>query len=496
MSVLGDKLWYMMARFVCLFLLTVAIYAQDLKINVGPSPGQVLQRGADGRVNIKLAGTAQRAVNKFVEARLMNAEGPLPGFDWKPLERVKATKWAGELKGVPQGGPYSLEVRIVAGTPEIIKDLYIGDLWILAGQSNMEGVGDLVDVQGPEDRVRSFDQTDRWTQATEPLHRLVDATDRVHWRKNKDGQPEKVTGQDLEQWMANRKKGAGLGLPFAKEILTRTGIPIGLVPCAHGGTSMEQWSPELKDKQGDSLYGATLRRFIAVGGQVKGILWYQGESDASPKALPEYAAKMEKLIASFRQDFSQPELPFYYVQIGRHVNNTNQNEWNAVQEIERKLETKVPRVGMVPTADLSLDDGIHVSTPDLKRLGRRLADMVTHDLYPDATKYRPYKRGPRPVSAKREGSVVRVLFAEVNGKLVTTGRLNGFAICGADGNPLPIVFKQQIDPADGNSVVLHIGAAKLPDGATLRYGAGRDPYVNLNDELDMGAPVFGPMAIE
>jgi hypothetical protein len=78
--------------------------------------------------------------------------------------------------------------------------------------------------------------------------------------------------------------------------------------------------PDLKDKQGDSLYGATLRRVIAAGGRVKGMLWYQGESDANPKAAPEYSAKMEKLIAAFRQDFAQPDLPFYYVQIGRHVN--------------------------------------------------------------------------------------------------------------------------------------------------------------------------------
>lgn len=486
----------MTARLLCLSLVAGALLAQDLKINVGPSPGQVLQRDTDGRANIKLAGTAQRAANKIVEARVLNASGPLPGFDWKPLERVKVNKWEGELKGVPQGGPYSLEVRIVASQPEVIKDLFVGDLWLLAGQSNMEGVGDLVDVEQPDDRVRTFDQTDKWAQATEPLHRLVDAADRVHWRKNKDGQPEKLTGQDLEQYVTNRKKGAGLGLPFAKEILLRTGIPIGLVPCAHGGTSMDQWSPELKDKQGDSLYGATLRRFIAVGGRVKGILWYQGESDANPKAAPEYAAKMEKLIAAFRQDFSQPEMPFYYVQIGRHVNYTNANEWNMVQEAERKLESRIPRVGMIPAADLSLDDGIHVSTPDLKRLARRMADVVTHDLYPDAKKYQPYKRGPRPVSAKRDGGVVRILFAEVNGKLVTTGRLNGFVVCGADGSPLPVVFKQQIDPADGNAVLLHVGPAKLPEGATVRYGLGRDPYLNLNDELDMGTPVFGPLVIE
>lgn len=486
----------MIARLSCLFLLVTALFAQDLKISLGPSPGQVLQRDADGRAAIKLAGTALRAANKIVEARIINEGGPIAGFDWKPLERVKANKWEGELKGVPQGGPYSLEVRIVAGTPEVIKDLYVGDLWVLAGQSNMEGVGNLVAVDGPEDRVRSFDQTDKWVQAVEPLHRLVDATDRVHWRKNKDGQPEKLAGQALEEYITNRKKGAGMGLPFAKQILLRTGIPIGLVPCAHGGTSMDQWSPDLKDKQGDSLYGATLRRVIAVGGRVKGILWYQGESDANPKAAPEYSAKMEKLIAAFRQDFAQPELPFYYVQIGRHVNYTNGAEWNMVQEAERKLESRIPRIGMVPAADLSLDDGIHVSTPDLKRLARRMADMVTHDIYPDIAKFQPYKRGPRPAGAKRDGNVVRILFAEVNGKLVTSGRLSGFVICDAEGKPLPVVFHQQIDPMDGNAVLLHIGPAALPAGATVRYGLGRDPYVNLNDELDMGTPVFGPLVIE
>jgi len=486
----------MIARLGSLCLLASSLFAQELKITIGPAPGQVLQRDADGRAAIKLAGTALRAANKIVEARILSGNAPLTGFDWKALERVKANKWEGLLTGVPQGGPYALEVRIVTGTPEVIKDIYVGDLWVLAGQSNMEGVGNLVDLEAPDERIRSFDQTDVWGQAVEPLHRLVDAADRVHWRKNAEGAVAKLTGPALEEFIAKRKKGAGLGLPFAKQILLRTGIPIGLLPCAHAGTSMDQWSPELKDKQGDSLYGATLRRVIAAGGRVKGLLWYQGEADASPKAAPEYSAKMEKLIAAFRQDFAQPDLPFYYVQIGRHVNYTNADEWNLVQESERKLESRIPRVGMAPAADLTLDDGIHVSTPDLKRLGRRLADMVTHDLYPEVAKYQPYKRGPRPAGAKREGNVVRILFAEVNGKLVTTGRLNGFVICDAAGKPLPVVFHQQVDPADGNAVLLHIGPAPLPAGATVRYGAGRDPYLNLNDELDMGTPVFGPLAIE
>lgn len=481
-----------------LTFLTLPLLAQDLKINMGPVAGSVLQRDNDGRADLKIAGTAPRAsANKFVEARVVNDKGePLAGLDWKALERVRNNAWSGLIKGVPQGGPYSLEVRVAGSTAlDSVKDFFVGDLWLLAGQSNMEGVGNLADVEQPDARIRSFDQTDRWVLATEPLHQLVNAADRVHWRKDKEGNQKKLEGQELEQYVSNRKKGAGLGLPFAKAMLQRTGVPIGLLPCAHGGTSMEQWSPALKDKNGDSLYGATYRRFLAAGGRIRGILWYQGESDANPKVVAAFPEKFEKLIAAFRQDFLQPELPFYYVQIGRHVSYTNEAEWNAVQEAQRKLESRVPKVGMVPAVDLSLDDGIHISTADHKRLALRIANQVTHDMHPEIEKFRPYKRGPRPVNAKREGDVIRILFAEVNGKLVTVGRLGGFTIHDAKGDKVPAVFRAQIDPRDGNSVILSV-SGKLPEGAAVHYAAGRDPYANLNDELDMGAPAFGPLPIE
>jgi sialate O-acetylesterase len=495
----GDTIFDMWLRAVALLtFLTSSLLAQDLKINLGPAAGSVIQRDSEGRADLKIAGSAPRtSANKFVEARVVNEKGePLASLDWKALERVKNNAWSGTLKGVPQGGPYSIEVRVAGSTAlDSVKDFFIGDLWLLAGQSNMDGVGDLVDVEQPDPRVRSFDQTDHWVMATEPLTLLVAAADRVHWRKDKDGNPKKLEGQELETYISTRKKGAGLGLPFAKLMLQRTGVPIGLIPCSHGGTSMDQWSPALKDKQGDSLYGATYRRFLATGARVRGVLWYQGEAEANPKVIAAFPEKFEKLIAAFRQDFLQPDLPFYYVQIGRHVHYENQAEWNMVQEAQRKLESRVPKVGMVPAVDLGLDDGIHISTQDHKRLALRLANLVTHDMHPELEKFRPYKRGPRPANAKLEGSVVRILFAEVNGKLVTQGRLGGFSIHAADGKPIPAIFRAQIDPRDGNSVLLSIGGT-LPAGATVHYAAGRDPYANLNDELDMGAPAFGPLPIE
>src|SRR4030095_1855720 len=157
---------------------------------------------------------------------------------------------------------------------------------------------------------------------------------------------------------------------------------------------------------------------------------------------------------------------------------------NLVQEMQRKSESTIPHSGMAAAIDFSLDDGIHVSTQDHKRLGRRLANLALGKA----------KRGPRPVAATFRDGIVRVEFADVNGKLRSDGRLSGFSIHGADGPPLPVIFKMRLDPADPNAAMLHIGG-KPAGGAPFLYGCGKDPYCNLRDELDMAAPVFGPMAI-
>jgi sialate O-acetylesterase len=470
--------------------------AQDLKILTGAVEHQVLQRDPQGRADLKLTGmAAAKFNNRYMEARVLKQDGS-PLLDWNPsAERIKAGKWTSDLKGIPIGGPYKVETR-VSGIPaaiQAIDDLWVGDLWVLAGQSNMEGIGNLVDTQAPVAAVHTFDMADNWAIAQDPLHRLRSSVDPVHWVKNEKGDPERWTVQREDEELYNRRrKGAGLGLPFAVEMYRRTGVPVGLIPCAHGGTSMDQWNPAEKAKGGASLYGATARRIAAVGGKVKGVLWYQGESDANDKAVGGFAAKFEALVAAFRADTGQADLPFYYVQIGRFINGGNPGPWNQVQEAQRLAETKIPHTGMVTAVDLALDDLIHVSTPDLKRLGRRLAMLAARDLFPDVKESAAYKKGPRPVAAKVNGESVAVKFAEVNGQLVSEGRISGFSIHDAKGEMLPMIYKARFEGTD--TVVLDL-IAKLPAGATLRYGAGKDPYCNVRDTNDMALPVFGPMAI-
>jgi sialate O-acetylesterase len=470
--------------------------AQTILMNQGPASYQVYQRDDRGFATISIGGKAFNVEGKKVEARVSRDGAPLAGMDWKSVSVVKQRAWSAVLKDIPTGGPYRIEVR-VEGTRNLSSadNVLVGDLWILAGQSNMEGVGNLENLPESSPLVNSFDQTDRWKPAKDPLHSLPDAVDRVHWRKNASGQPARMEGEAAANFAAQRKKGAGLGLPFALEMLKRTGVPIGLVPCAHGGTSMDQWSPALRDQGGDSLYGATLRRFREVGGKVTGILWYQGESDANAKDAPVFPEKFKALVAAFRADFQQPDLPFYYVQIGRFVNASSGKEWNQIQESQRLAENTIPHSGMATCIDCRLDDIIHVGTDDLQLLGVRMANLACHDLFADKAGCGSLRRGPRPVSARFSDGIVTVEFTEVNGRLTHAGNLTGFSLHDAQGQPLALIYRQRLSASSPNKVELLV-SGKLDPAVVLQYGAGRNPYVNLRDDVGMAAPAFGPMPIE
>ena len=385
-------------------------------------------------------------------------------------DRARVRLDSGETIELPVGGPYE-----VGGA----RDVLVGDLWVLAGQSNMEGVGDLVDVEPPSPYVHSYQSREQWAVAEEPLHWLGESPRVVHHRLwGLDRVPDEPDPRDPQ-----RTKGAGLGLTFARLRHERTGVPVGLIPSAHGGTSMAQWDPALRDQGGASLYGATIERVRAVGGRVAGVLWYQGESDANPDDLPLYKERLTRLVAALRADLARPDLPIYYVQIGRFVEaSASVAGWNGIREAQRTWAGTMPGTAMVSAIDLKLDDLIHIGTQGLKRLGARLADVADGH------------RAPEIAGVRVEGDRdrIRIVFDHVRGGLRATGRPAGFSLRDAVGHEIPAIYKVTLD---GDAAVLHLVADALTPEARLWYGWGLDPYCNVTDAADMAIPAFGPLPL-
>ncbi len=432
----------------------------------------------------------------------------------------------GKLMGVPVGGPYTINCRVKVGNTLATVSagpIFVGDLWVLAGQSNMEGVGDLIDVSPPNPRVMLLGMDDRWEQAEEPLHWLVDSPDPVH------SGDAKTRAERSAQTHKTRTKGAGLGLPFAEALIESTNVPIGLIASAHGGTSMEQWNPSKKDQGGNSLYGSMLRQIKLAGGKVRGVLWYQGESDAlGGNAWKVYPKVFTDFIAAVRSDLGQPELPFFYVQIGRFINGADPKGWNAVQEAQRTLVDKIPNTAVISVVDLELDDLIHVGTQGLKRAGQRLAKIAERELFGQIGATTPtfdrVAKGPQnTLTVKFKGVNMGASRPRMGGGMMAGGspmmpgqmgmssmsmagrdvsgfglkperHIAGFSIRKEDGTVIPSIFEAGVGKARDTVVLKLIGP--IPEKSYLWYGYGLDPYCNLVDSSDMSVPVFGPIALD
>ena len=117
-----------------------------------------------------------------VFGRVLANGQPLCGLDWHLIGRAADGTCVVTLRRIPVGGPYrvELEVRDADGhalTAWSADHVLVGDIWILAGQSNMEGRGDLADAETPSPLVCCYGLNERWSIAEEPLHWLNESLD-------------------------------------------------------------------------------------------------------------------------------------------------------------------------------------------------------------------------------------------------------------------------------------------------------------------------------
>lgn len=249
-------------------------------------------------------------------------------------------------------------------------------LFLLAGQSNMAGRGDVeASDRVPIDGVLALDAQGRWVPALDP----------VHW--DKPG------------------AGVGLGRTFAAEYLrAHPGVTVGLIPAACGGSPISAWQPgQYFDQTNSHPYDDALARSRQAlkSGTLRGILWHQGESDRSAELSERYEVALAELIARFRRELAAPGVPFVLGQLGQFAGAPWDEAARRVDQAQRNVAAKVPSTAFVPAEGLtSKPDNLHFDARSLREFGKRYAAALA-ELEKRSRATRPVRsKGASPAAGK------------------------------------------------------------------------------------------------
>jgi len=222
------------------------------------------------------------------------------------------------------------------------------DIFLLIGQSNMAGRGAVGDAdRTPIPGVFAFSKEKSWVPAVDPIH--FDRPDRT---------------------------GVGLGRSFATTLMEmKAATSVGLIPAAFGGSALHEWVP------GTAHYVNAVERTKAAlataspGARLRGILWHQGEADASDEERAvTYRLRFAKMIAALRKDLGAENVPVIVGQLGEFVQEKSYSQLQRVNSELATLPLHVPRSGFVSSQGLKdKGDQLHFDSPSLKEFGRRYA---------------------------------------------------------------------------------------------------------------------------
>jgi sialate O-acetylesterase len=403
------------------------------------------------------------------------------------------------------------------------------DIWVFSGQSNSQGWSLLKAPVAPDPRIMFLNSENEWVVAREPLNHLfynwtpapVEDNIRLQ-RDNLNFSGKEVIDEFLRQMKQEhvRLGGVGPALFFAKHLVNYIDRPIGLMHCGVGGSPIKSWDPSLRTPGKLTNYEAMIKRIALVGGNIRGLIWYQGESDAMTDGADDtYEEALLRLIDSTRRDTGIPDLPFLCVQIGRFVwaYNSHGRGFENIRDIQRRAAAQRKNVYAVSALDLPLEDAAHLSYEGYQRLGPRLAEVALTGVYQQAGHATPIDlESIQVLQPDNRRPMVRIRFKGVNGRLRSPGLPTGFELrsklppveprAPSADFPIHVVYRVDFDPNDPAALILGVfdnaminsGGRKhysLEEPFSIVYGPGMSPYVNIVDEKDIPIPAFGPVDV-
>ncbi len=434
-------------------------------------------------------------------------------------------KWLVELEPMPAGGPYVMTIK---GKNEVrLEDVLIGEVWICSGQSNMEW------------QVRSANDGDLEVRTAKYRNIRLITVPKVGTQEPQSD----FKGSWLVCSPDTVGSFSAIGYFFGRLLHQALDVPVGLVNNSWGGSACEAWirrdllasderyTPLLErwgqtektfnaeKEQADyqlrlatwreesqkaqaegrqipprprqpgnpltgnarpaNIYNGMVRPIVGYG--MRGIIWYQGESNAS--RAYQYRTLFPLMIRSWREEWKLGDFPFYWVQLADYRDEKpepSESDWAELREAQTMTLSALPNTGEAVIIDLGESQDIH---PRNKQdVAKRLARWALAHDYGVSLPY----RSPTYRSMEKRDNRIVITFDFVGGGLKTfdVKDVRGFAIAGSDRK---FVWAQA--KITGNDTV-EVWSDQVSDPSAVRYAWADNPVCNLQSREGLPATPF------
>lgn len=433
------------------------------------SDNMVLQRG----IPLKFSGTADAGTEVHV-----TLEGPFRRIKTQAVADADG-RWETSVRPLKAATGITLTIE-GGGRKLVYENVAAGEVWVCSGQSNMAFMVCESSDAGPtpsDPDLRFFDMKAMWH------------TNNVRWDDEAIASVQRLEYYRPAGWAACREDNvqtfSAVGYHFGKMLRDSLDVPVGLICNAVGGSAAESWiDRNTLETEFPAIFNNWLgndfiqdwvrgRAALNIGYPesgatrhpyepcylfesgiaplekfpVKGVVWYQGESNAHNMEAHEKLFTL--LVDSWRSYWNNPQMPFHFVQLS----SLNRPSWPWFRDSQRRLAEAVPHCGMAVSSDVG--DSLDVHPRQKKPVGERLGRIALHDEYG----FKTVPCGPVFTKATaRKGQVV-VEFGYAEGLKTSDGKeLRCFEIGDAYG-----IFHPAQARIEGTKVIIET------DGMTPRY---------------------------
>jgi sialate O-acetylesterase len=448
------------------------------------SSGMVLQQGQENKIWGR--DNPNQVVTISLGDKTMTATADAQG-NWKAM-----------LPALPVGGPHTLTVS--GSSKRTLDDVLVGEVWVCSGQSNMQWS---VGASNDPDLER--------LAANFPKIRMINFP--------QIGSQEAVWSHDDRKWQVctpdNVSGFSAVGYFFARQLHQTTGVPIGMINNAWGGSACEAWinrdvlkangrfdkmlegwtareaqyealakksdrteaeEKSFKDMTNNmrgnhrpaNIYNGVLKSHLGYG--IRGAIWYQGESNAG--RAYQYRDLFPLMIQNWRDEWGQGEFPFYWVQLADfrdEVTEPKESDWAELREAQTMTMDRLPNTGEAVIIDIGEGKDIHpMNKVDV---GRRLARWALAKQYGIPIEY----QSPRYASMETDGDGIVLSFNQVAGgwRPFDVNEPIGFTIAGEDKK----FYNAQAKILDGGKIRVSCPSVAKP--VAVRYAWADNPVCNM-----------------